>query len=199
MAWVKRTFKRDWLQRSPMLNTVSYKHELSNSTRWAVKPEKEGIDQRDLNAEDYMPYEQMFATFEVTFSIGRHLVKIHANRDIGPRDALIDYVSKLELMRDLFSRFLYEYRNHYDLNKTWVLREFLNPETGPNAVYTSSLSIGTSPTHDFFFAIASCDDKALLTEKKEKDFIEVVVKLTKFFTSAITDAKAAMDTYKGRL
>jgi hypothetical protein len=34
---------------------------------------------------------------------------------------------------------------------------------------------------------------------KEKNFIEVLVKLTKFITTAITDAESTLDKYKGRL
>ena len=199
MAWVKRTFKRDWLQRSPSLNTVSYRHELSNTTVWTVKPEKGELDPSQLTRDDYYPREQMFAIFELTFGIGSQIVKLHANNNIGPMDALKDYVRKLELIRDVLGRFISEYKDYFDRDKVFVIKDFLNSTTGPSAVYTSTIAIGTSTTHDFFFEIASCEDKARLYEHKEKDFVELIIKLNKFITSAITDAKAAMETYKGRL
>jgi hypothetical protein len=199
MAWVKRTFKRDWLQRSPSLNTVSFRHELSNTTIWLVKEEFMDKDPDTLTRDDYRPHERMYAIFELTFGIGSQIVKLHANNNIGPMDALKDYVRKLEQMRNLLGRFLSEYKDHYDRDKTFVLKEFLNSDTGHSAVYTSMIAIGTSNTHDFFLDIASCEDKARLYEHKEKDFVELITKLTKFITSAITDATTAMSTYKGRL
>lgn len=199
MAWVKRTFKRDWLQRSPSLNTVSYRHELSNTTVWTIKPEKADSEPSSLTQDDYYPHEHMFAIFELTFGIGSQIVKLHANNNIGVTDALKDYVRKLEQLRDLLNQFLSSYKDYYDMNKVFVLKEFLNTTTGASAVYTSMIAIGTSVTHDFFFDIASCEDKARLYETKERDFVELIVKLNKFITSAITDAKTAMETYKGRL
>ncbi|QZA70759.1 hypothetical protein AH04_287 [Erwinia phage AH04] len=199
MAWVKRTFKRDWLQRSPSLNTVSYRHELSNTTVWTIKPEKADSEPSLLTQDDYYPHEQMFAIFELTFGIGSQIVKLHANNNIGVTDALKDYTRKLEQLRDLLGQFLSSYKDYYDMSKVFVLKEFLNTTTGPSAVYTSMIAIGTSVSHDFFFDIASCEDKARLYETKERDFVELIIKLNKFITSAITDAKTAMETYKGRL
>lgn len=199
MAWVKRTFKRDWLQKSPSLNSVSYRHELSNRTVWEIKPEKENTEPSMLTREDYYPREQMFTVFELVFQIGSQIVKLHANPNIGGGDALKDYVRKLEQFRDLLGRFLAVYKDHYDRDRVFVMKEFLNSDTGPSAVYTSMVAVGTSVTHDFFLDIASCEDKARLYEQKEKEFIELLVKLSKFITSAITDAKTAVETYKGRL
>lgn len=199
MAWVKRTFKRDWLQKSPSLNSVSYRHELSNRTVWEIKPEKENTEPSMLTRDDYYPREQMFTVFELVFQIGSQIVKLHANPNIGGGDALKDYVRKLEQFRDLLGRFLAVYKDHYDRDRVFVMKEFLNSDTGPSAVYTSMVAVGTSVTHDFFLDIASCEDKARLYETKEKEFVELLVKLSKFITSAITDAKAAMETYKGRL
>jgi hypothetical protein len=199
MAWVKRTFKRDWLQKSPSLNSVSYRHELSNRTVWEIKPEKENTEPSMLTREDYYPREQMFTVFELVFQIGSQIVKLHANPNIGGGDALKDYVRKLEQFRDLLGRFLAVYKDHYDRDRVFVMKEFLNSDTGPSAVYTSMVAVGTSVTHDFFLDIASCEDKARLYEHKEKEFIELLVKLSKFITSAITDAKTAVETYKGRL
>lgn len=199
MAWVKRTFKRDWLQKSPSLNCISYRHELSNRTVWEIKPEKENTEPSLLTRDDYYPREQMFMTFEVAFHIGSRIVKLHANPNIGGGDALRDYVRKLEQIRDLLGRFLAVYKDHYDMDRVFVLKEFLNTDAGPSAVFTSMVAVGTSVTHDFFIDIASCDDKARLYEHKEKDFVEILIKLSKFITSAVTDAKAAMETYKGRL
>lgn len=199
MAWVKRTFKRDWLQKSPSLNSVSYRHELSNRTVWEIKPEKENTEPSMLTREDYYPRELMFTIFELVFQIGSQIVKLHANPNIGGGDALKDYVRKLEQFRDLLGRFLAVYKDHYDRDRVFVMKEFLNSDTGPSAVYTSMVAVGTSVTHDFFLDIASCEDKARLYETKEKEFVELLVKLSKFITSAITDAKAAMETYKGRL
>jgi hypothetical protein len=199
MAWLKRSYKRDWLQRSPMLNTVSYRHELSNVTAWELKPESMDMDQKKLTWDDYYPVEKIHAVFELTFGMGSEIIKIHSNPNIGPSDALKDYVRKLEQMKELISRFLCEYKPHYEMDKTFVLKEFLNSNTGPSAVFTSMIAMGTSTTHDFFFDLASCTDKARIYETKEKDFIELVVKLNKFMAAAITDAKSALDTYKGRL
>lgn len=199
MAKLKRTFKRDWLQRSPYLNSVSYRHELSNSTDWVIKPEKENAEPSSLTQDDYYPQEIMFGVFELTFSIGSQIVKLHANDNIGLSDSLKDYIRKAEQMKSILTRFLAEYKSYYDMDKVFVIREFLNDDTGVSAVYTSTFAIGTSLTHDFFIDVASCTDKARLYEYKETNFIELVVKLNKFMTSAITDAKAVVDTYKGRL
>lgn len=199
MAKLKRTFKRDWLQRSPYLNSVSYRHELSNSTDWVLKPEKENVNPSLLTNDDYHPQEVIFGVFELTFSIGSQIVKLHANDNIGLSDALKDYIRKAEQIKSILSRFLAEYKPYYDMDKVFVIREFLNDDTGASAIYTSTFAIGTSVTHDFFIDVASCTDKARLYEYKEPMFIELVVKLNKFISSAITDAKAVVDTYKGRL
>jgi len=199
MAKLKITFKMDWLQLSPYLNSVSYRHELSNSTDWVIKPEKENAEPSSLTQDDYYPQEIMFGVFELTFSIGSQIVKLHANNNIGLSDSLKDYIRKAEQMKSILTRFLAEYKSYYDMDKVFVIREFLNDDTGVSAVYTSTFAIGTSLTHDFFIDVASCTDKARLYEYKETNFIELVVKLNKFMTSAITDAKAVVDTYKGRL
>lgn len=199
MSWLKRSYKRDWIQRSPMLNTISYRHELSNHTHWELKQEAEDRKDTKYTWDDYYPVEKIHVRFELTFCIGSQIVKLHANDNIGPSDALRDYVRKLEQIRDLINRFLSEYKPKFEKDKTFVLKEFLNDSEGPSAVYTSMCAVGTSTTHSFFFDIAACCEKARLYEDKEKNFIEVLIKLTKFITSAITDAKASMDTYKGRL
>lgn len=200
MAWLKRSYKRDWLQRSPMLNTISYRHELSNITTWEVKPESIDKDPNKRTwADDYYPREVIHTTFELIFSIGSEIVKIHASDFIGASDSLKDYTRKLELLRNIVQRFMNEYRPFHDMDKAFIIKEFLNPGEGPTAIYTSTVAISTSATHGFFFEIASCDDKARLYVEKEKDFLELLIKLTKFLTAAITDAKTTMDTYKGRL
>lgn len=199
MAWLKRSYKRDWLQRTPWLNCVSYKHELSNNSVWEIKPEFIDVDRNKLCWDNYYPVEQIQATFELTFTIGSEILKIHSNQNIGPGDALKDYVRKLELMNNVIQRFISEYKTHFDASKVFVLKEFLNSSTGPSAVFTSMIAIGTSTTHGFFFDLASCTDKGRLYEDKEKNFIEMLVKLNKFMCGAITDAKAALDTYKGKL
>jgi hypothetical protein len=199
MAWLKRTYKRDWLQRSPWLNSVSYKHELSNNSVWELKPEFIDVHPNKLCWENYYPVEQIQATFELTFSIGSEIITIHSNPNIGPSDALKDYVRKLELMNSMIQRFLSEYKTYFDKSKVFVLKEFLNDSDGVSGVYTSMIAIGTSVTHNFFFEIASCIDKNRLYEEKEKNFIEILIKLNKFIHSAITDAKTAMETYKGKL
>lgn len=200
MAWVKRTYKRDWLQRSPMLNTVSFRHELSNQTRWEVKPESED---KDVNKrtwdDDYYPVEEMVACFQTTFSIGSEIIKLHANDFIGPSDALKDYVRKINLIKDVIGRFIRDYKSFNDKDAPFIIKEFLNSSEGPSAIYTSTVAVSCSPTHSFFFEIASCDDKARLYIDKEKDFLEMLIKLQKFLTTAITDAQSALDTYKGRL
>ena len=161
MAWLKRSYKRDWLQRSPKLNTISFRHELSNSTRWELNPESENIQVNERTwSKDYTPVEFIHPTFELVFSIGSEIIKLHANDNIGGNDALKDYVRKLGVMRDLINRFLSDYKQHYGAGKTFVLKEFLNSSTGPSAVYTSMVAVGTSTTHDFFFDIASCAEKA---------------------------------------
>lgn len=200
MAWLKRTNKRDWLQRAPKLNTVSFRHELSNITSWQVKPESEDKDPNKRTwADDYYPVEVIQCIFELTFSIGSEIIKLHANDFVGASDALKDYTRKLELIRDVLQRFVRDYKPFYDKEKAFIIKEFLNGSEGPSAIYTSTVAISTSITHGFFFEIASCDDKARLYVDKEKDFLEVITKLNKFLTSAITDARSALETYKGRL
>lgn len=200
MAWVKRTYKRDWLQRAPYLNTISFRHELSNQTRWEVKEESIDKDPNKRNwNDDYRPFEVMVARFELTFSIGSEIIKLHANDFIGPNDALKDYVRKITLIKDTIGSFLRDYKSFYDRDAPFIIKEFLNGSEGASAIYTSTVAISTSSTHSFFFEIGSCDDKARLYVEKEKDFLELLIKLQKFLTSAITDAQAALDTYKGRL
>lgn len=200
MAWLKRSYKRDWLQRVPMLNTVSYRHELSNSTVWQLKPESEDKDERKRTwADDYYPVEQLFGIFELTFSIGSEIIKLHANDFIGVGDALKDYIRKIELVKDIIGRFMRDYKRFHDKDAPFIIKEFLNASEGPSAIYTSTCAISCSSTHSFFFEIASCDDKARLYMEKEKDFLEFLIKLLKFLTGAITDAKTTADTYKGRL
>lgn len=200
MAWLKRTHKRDWLQRTPYLNAVGFTHELSNQTRWEVKPESMDKDPNKMTwADDYYPYEEIVATFELFFSIGSEMIKLHANDFIGPNDALKDYVRKLVLIRDNIQAFIRDYKPFFEKDKPFIIKEFLNGSEGSSAIYTSTVAISCSTTHNFFFEIASCDDKARMYFDKEKDFLEMLIKLQKFMTSAITDAKTTMDTYKGRL
>ncbi|AEV89738.1 hypothetical protein OBP_301 [Pseudomonas phage OBP] len=200
MTWVKRTYKRDWLQRSPYLNTVSFRHELSNQTRWEIKPESIDKNERKLTwADDYYPVEEMIATFELVFSIGSEIIKLHANDFIGPSDALKDYVRKITLIKEVIGHFIRDYKSFHDKDAPFIIKEFLNSSEGPSAIYTSTIAISCSSTHSFFFEIGSCDDKARLYIEKEKDFLEMLIKLQKFLSGAITDAQAALDTYKGRL
>lgn len=200
MAWLKRSYKRDWLQRSPMLNTVSYKHELSNGTTWELKPESEDKDPLKLSwAEDYTPREQVIGTFEMFFSIGSEIIKLHANDFIGVGDALKDYIRKITQIRETISAFLRDYKKFHDRGAPFIIKEFLNGSEGASAIYTSTIAISCSETHSFFFEISSCDDKARLYVSSEKDFVEMLVKLQKFLMSAITDATTTADTYKGRL
>lgn len=200
MAWLKRSYKRDWLQRSPKLNNISYRHELSNITSWEVKPESEDKDPNKRTwADDYYPVEVLQCVFELTFSIGSEIIKIHAADFIGCSDALKDYTRKLEQIQSIVQRFMRDYKSFYEMDKSFIIKEFLNASEGPTAIYTSTCAISWSSTHNFFFEIASCDDKARLYETKEKDFLELLIKLQKFLQSAITDAKTSMETYKGRL
>jgi hypothetical protein len=200
MAWVKRTYKRDWLQRSPYLNSVSFRHELSNQTRWELKPESEDKDERKRTwADDYYPVEEMIATFEVVFNIGSEIIRLHANDFIGPSDALKDYVRKITLVKEVIGRFMRDYRAFHDKDAPFIIKEFLNGPEGASAIYTSTVAISCSSTHSFFFEIASCDNKARMYVDKEKDFLELLIKLQKFLSAAIADAQAAIDTYKGRL
>ncbi|EBY9763870.1 hypothetical protein D5W64_12225 [Salmonella enterica subsp. enterica serovar Saintpaul] len=200
MAWLKRTHKRDWLQRSPFLNAVGFTHELSNDTVWELKPESEDKDPNKRTwADDYYPREEIVGTFELFFSIGSEVIKLHANDFIGMSDALKDYIRKIELIKDAIQRFIRDYKPFKEKNKPFIIKEFLNGSEGPSAIYTSTVAISWSTTHSFFFEIASCDDKARLYFFKEKDFLEMLIKLQKFLTSAITDAKTTANTYKGRL
>lgn len=200
MAWLKRSYKRDWLQRVPMLNTVSYRHELSNGMSWELKPESENKDPLKLTwADDYTPVEQVYGTFELMFSIGSEIIKLHANDFIGVSDALKDYIRKVTLIRENIGSFLRDYREFYDKDKPFIIKEFLNGSEGASAIYTSSMAISWSSTHGFFFEISSCDDKARLYVDKEKDFVEMLVKLQKFLMGVITDATTTADSYKGRI
>lgn len=199
-GWVKRTYKRDWLQRTPSLNAVGYRHELSNRTEYHLKPEAEDVHVDKRNWRDhYFPVEQLHANFETYFSIGSEIIKLHANDFIGPSDALKDYVRKIELVKEVVGRFVRDYKSFYDKSSPFIIKEFLNGAEGPSAIYTSTVAVSWSPTHDFFFEIASCDDKARMYEHKEKDFLELLMKLQKFLSATITDAKATLDTYKGKL
>lgn len=200
MAWLKRSYKRDWIQRSPYLNTVSYKHELSNISTWEVKPEFLDNPKESLKwPESWYPVEIIRAVFEINFSIGSEMIRIHANENIGPGDALRDYVRKLEQLKDILGRFLRDYKTHFEMDKTFTLKEFLYNEDATHSLYTSSVAIGVSHYSGFFFEVSSCERKGRLYENKEKDFLEVINKLIKFFATAITDAKATLDTYKGKL
>lgn len=200
MAWIKRSYKRDWLQRNPKLNTVGYRHELSNQTVYELKPESEDKDPNKRNwSDDYYPVEQIFGLFELTFSIGSELIKIHANDNIGTGDSLKDYIKKIELMRDIVQRFVRDYKSFYDKSSSFIIKEFLNGSNGPSEIYTSTLAISTSVSHGFFFEVASCDDKARMYSWEEKEFLEILIKLIKFLTCTITDAQATLDKFKGRL
>lgn len=199
-GWVKRTYKREWLQRTPSLNSIGYRHELSNQTVWHLKPEAEDVDPDKRNWKDhYFPAEQMNANFETYFSIGSEIIKLHANDFIGSVDALKDYARKIALIKDVVQRFLRDYKSFYNQDKPFIIKEFLNGAEGPSAIYTSTVAVSWSQTHDFFFEIASCDDKARMYEHNEKEFLEVLLKLQKFLTAAVTDAEATLSTYKGRL
>lgn len=200
MAWLKRTHKREWLQRSPFLNAVGFTHELSNDTVWELKPESEDKDPNKRTwADDYYPREEIVGTFELFFSIGSEMIKLHANDFIGMSDALKDYIRKIEIIKDAIQHFIRDYKPFKDKNKPFIIKEFLNGSEGPSAIYTSTVAVSWSTTHGFFFEIASCDDKARLYFIKEKDFLEMLIKLQKFLMSAITDAKTTTSTYKGRL
>lgn len=197
MAWLKRSYKRDWLQRVPSLNTVAYKHELSNTTTWDIKPE--AMDKKVQKwPEDYYPHEELRANFETIFSIGSNIILLHANDFIDPLEALKDYHRKIELIREVLQRFIRDYKKFYERDDPFIIKEFLNGATGPSAIYTSTVAISTSVTHNFFFEIASCDNKARLYMDKEKDFLEMLHKLQRFILTAATDAKSTMDTYKGK-
>jgi len=97
------------------------------------------------------------------------------------------------------SRFLSEYKPHYNSGNPFTVRDFLNPNAGTSSVYTSSMAIGTSTSHGFFFDISSCADKGRMYVSDEKEFIELLTKLMKFINSGITDANAALESYKARL
>lgn len=197
MAWLKRSYKRDWLQRAPSLNTVAYKHEMSNVTTWDIKPE--AIDKREQKwPEDYYPHDILKVQFETIFSIGSNIIVLHANDFIDPMEALKDYHRKIELIRDVIQRFIRDYKKFYDRDSPFIIKEFLNGSEGASAIYTSTIAVSCSTTHDFFFEISSCDHKGRTYVLKEKDFLEMLHKLQKFILGASTDAKSALDTYKGK-
>lgn len=199
MGWIKRSYKRDWLQRAPSLNTVAYKHEMSNVTAWDLKPEAmDKPDNKRKWPDDYFPHEVLQVRFETIFSIGSNIIKLHANDFIDPMEALKDYHRKIELIREVIQRFVRDYKSFYDRDSPFIIKEFLNGSEGPSAIYTSTIAISCSTTHDFFFEIASCDDKARMYMDKEKDFLEMLHKLQRFVLTAGTDAKSALDTYKGK-
>lgn len=199
MAWIKRSYKRDWLQRAPSLNTVAYKHEMSNVTAWEIKPEAmDKADDKRKWPEDYYAREALMVKFETIFSIGSNIILLHANDFIDPIEALKDYHRKIELIRDVVQRFIRDYKRFYDIDSPFIIKEFLNGSEGPSAIYTSTVAISCSTTHDFFFEIASCDDKARLYMSKEKDFLDMLHKLQRFILGAATDAKSSLDTYKGK-
>ncbi len=199
MAWLKRSYKRDWLQRAPFLNTVAYRHELSNTTVWDIKPEAmDKADNKRKWPEDYYPHDELMAKFETIFSIGSNIILLHANDFIDPMEALKDYHRKIELIRVVIQRFIRDYKEFYSKDAPFIIKEFLNGSEGPSAIYTSTVAISTSSTHGFFFEISSCDDKARMYIQREKDFLEMLMKLQRFILGAATDAKSAIDTYKGK-
>lgn len=198
MKWLKRNHKRDWLQRSPKLNTVSYCHELWEYPKYTLKEEAKNIPRAQRTMQHYDVGSTLRCNFELVFSIGSEIIKLHANDNIDVSDALEDYIRKLGVMREVLDRFLSGFKAHYDAEEVFVLKEFLNSSTGPSAVYTSMVAVGTSVTHDFFFDIASCTDKARLYETKEKEFVTLITKLTKFISTAIADTEIAIQKYKDK-
>lgn len=198
MKWLKRSYKRDWLQRSPKLNTVSYCHELWEYPKYTLKKDAETIPRPQRTMEHYDVGVKLHCRFELVLSIGSEIIKLHANDNIDAFDALGDYIRKLGVIEDLLKRFLSDFKPHYDAGKNFVLKEFLNSSTGPSAVYTSMVAVGTSSTHDFFFDIASCTDKARLYEIKEKEFVSLITKLTKIIATAIADTEVTLEKYKDK-
>lgn len=199
-GWIKRSYKREWLQKSPMTNCVSYRHELRNNTVYSIPPDFTGNLDNDKDwQKNLVPREEIFATFEMYFSIGSKLIRLHNTCQFSPSDALSDYIRKIKVIKELINRFIRDYKQHYDKRKAFTLKEFLNGSEGHTAMFTSTCALSWTHTHDFFFEIASCDDKARLYIYDEKEFIEIMNKLQKILTSAINDAQATLDTYKGRM
>lgn len=199
MKWLKRAYKRDWLQKSPKLNTISSTCELWDYQIYTLKEGIDDVPVVERTIKDH--YDIKLVTYfnlNLTFSIGSEIIKIHANDNLPISDALGDYIRKLGVMRGVLERFLSDFKPHYDAEQVFVLKEFLNSATGPSAVYTSMVAVGTSVTHSFFLDIASCTDKARLYEYTEKDFVNLITKLTKFITTTITDMEAIVEKYKDK-
>ncbi|QBZ70801.1 hypothetical protein pETSU_220 [Edwardsiella phage pEt-SU] len=172
---------------------------MSNVTSWDLKPEAmDKPDNKRKWPEDYFPYEEVQVKFETIFSIGSNIIILHANDFIDPFEALKDYHRKIELIREVTQRFIRDYKRFYEKDAPFIIKEFLNGSEGPSAIYTSTVAISCSTTHDFFFEIASCDVKARMYMTKEKDFLEMLHKLQRFILTAATDAKSTLDTYKGK-
>lgn len=199
MTWLKRSYKRDWLQRAPSLNSIAHKHELWNRTIWEPKPECMDKDPAKLVRSDYMPVEQINTRTEIIFSIGSNIVIIHDNENQTVAEGLKEYVRKLELLKEVINGFVRDYPRHLDAMTPFTVKKFLNPDTGPCAMYTSTVALSITDSHGFFFEIASCDDKARAYLKDEKELLEVTTKIIRVLSTSITEVKTTLETYKGRI
>lgn len=199
MSWLKRSYKRDWLQRTPSLNTIAHRHELWNRTVWELKPEAMDMDPNKVTKADYMPVEQINTCTEIIFSIGSEIVILHDNENQTVRESLKDFVVKLELLREIINGFVRDYPRHLDAMTPFTVKRFLNPDTGPCAMYTSTVAMSITESHGFFFEIASCDSKARLYIKTEKELLEITTKIIRVITTSITEVNTTLETYKGRI
>lgn len=199
MSWLKRSYRRDWLQRSPSLNTIALKHELWNRTIWELKPEAMDKDPNKVTKSDYMPVEQINTGTELIFSIGSEIIIIHANDNLTVGESLKDFINKMIVLRNVISDFVRDYPHHVDTMTPFTIKKFLNSDTGASAMFTSTAAMSITETHGYYFEVSSCDNKARLYITSEKEMLEITTKILKMIAILITEANTTLDTYKGRI
>lgn len=130
MKWIKRSNKREWLQRSPSLSTVSGEFCLWNTTVWVPKEEFGETPPQKLSFKDCKPKKQLDFKAELIFSIRSHYAIIHANDFIGKVDSLKDYINKLNVVKNTIKEFLKNVQEKTLGDKSYTVKRFLNSDSG---------------------------------------------------------------------
>lgn len=196
MKWIKRSNKREWLQRSPSLSTVSGEFCLWNTTVWVPKEEFGETPPQKLSFKDCKPKKQLDFKAELIFSIRSHYAIIHANDFIGKVDSLKDYINKLNVVKNTIKEFLKNVQEKTLGDKSYTVKRFLNSDSGVSSVYTSTVVISRSPTFEYFFEISSCQDKCRLIEEKESEFILCLNKIEKVINFLLNECQEGLTLYK---
>lgn len=182
----------------PSLNTVGYLHEFYSQVHRVFIGD--GINKpihKRVKGVDYTEELTYTAIFDLNFSISGRVIKLHANDFISAKEAIDGYVVKIDLLKDIIERALSQYGEFYSKDTPFIIKEFLNEDKGPSAIYTSTVAISYSPTHYFFFELSSCDHKARLYFPTEAEFVSTLTKLSKLLTKCSNDAKAIGAKYLG--